>query len=142
MRPPAVLFAVLATALLFVVQPVRAETDGAYWKSLTPECKPVFFAAFVEGMFFGSNLLIEAAAKVDESVVKSRSVYNDLVRKYFGPASIGDVMKGLDAFYADPADDCVPLRLGVFHVLRKASGESQKSLDDLKIAAKARWCAK
>jgi hypothetical protein len=126
-------FIVLIFSSVGLAESPRLQFNGRFWQNLQYGPKSYFIVGFLEGLQAGAY---DAIYKQDfgESADASRiaEAVNRAIKtrdKFWGKSTLGEVIRGLDQFYADPANALIPIHIAMQYFQARVIGADMAPWD-------------
>ncbi len=108
--------------------------DGNWWRSQSRPAQVNYMVGFFDGMELGHRFSYWSFAndrKAGESMKRVSASYVEYIDKYFNNPTSGQLVDGLDVFYADFRNRSILVHNAVWIVVNQVAGETQGRVDAL-----------
>lgn len=118
-----------STLLVLVAIPCLAQPnvrhDGNWWRTLTSDMRIMYAGGFVDGMELGNVYSYESPLTTQNqgAFLQATQSYEKNTKRYFGNATVGQVIDGLNTFFDDYRNRSIHMVNAINAVLRSIAGE-------------------
>jgi hypothetical protein len=106
--------------------------DGNWWRDQTKLHQANYITGFFDGMELGNRFSIWKHLhdkKAGDAVYRAVTSYNEYLNKYFGAVTAGQLVDGLNDFYADYRNRSIKLHDGIWLVVNQIAGTPKEEVD-------------
>lgn len=130
---------ILALALMFAaVSTVLAQDanrrDGNWWRDQTRLSQANYITGFFDGMELGHRFSIWKNVndkKAGDAVYRASISYEEYSRRFLGAVTAGQLVDGLNDFYADYRNRSIRVHDGVWLVVNQIAGTPKEQVDSM-----------
>jgi hypothetical protein len=125
---------IIAVPVLSSADDNRNRKDGYWWREYDGPTRAAYVVGFYAGMELGYSFsywkfVTTENIKTDQCMSKMADSYNEYHLRYFKSVTTGQLVDGLDSFYADYRNRRILIVNAVYLVVNAVAGTPQEVMD-------------